>query len=232
MRTWPEIAAEWAYDQMIANLVSIRLRRIAPDHAYPLDVDIKFARQIDANKERLHGRYRQILKVAVQDAFCRAYKPLHSSRLEQLAECNLSAFLSDQAREFYATQSWARVLEVHLLVEKPWADPAIFTGIRRSGQVAMIYLNEQPTAAGAPAWGPAATDSGYQLALWMCMRRLNDSEAAQGVAREFAEEVLATIDDDHWAMSGDEVGAHIERIAGNVPAGKPIERSLDHDSHE
>lgn len=232
MRTWPEIAAEWAYDQMIANLVAMRIRRLAPDHAYPLDVDMKFARQLDEHKERLHGRYRQILNVAVQDEFCRAYKPLHSSRLEQLAERNLSSFLSDQAREFYARETWAKVMQVHVLVEKPWGQPVIFTGIRRLGQVAMIYLNEHPTPAGSPAWGPSATESGNQLALWICMRRLNDSEAAQGVAREFAEQVLAKIDDDHWAMSGDEVGAYIERIAGNVPAVKPIERSLDHDSHE
>jgi len=227
---WAKEMAAWTMDQLGHNLVALRFRHTSTPA--PANADLHFA--------ELFNRDRQRVLQQVQTALETVYAAMHRERggypptigwCEQQAEDLLAQQITEMARGVYGQAIWFRTARVHVLVEKPFERPMIFSGVRQRpfDFEADLYLNDEalvPVARNPQAqypywhWGilPSGADqadfqrASQQTALEICRRFLGDLDCALGVHEEFARTVLAPIQADEWALNGAEVGRHIRQI--------------------
>lgn len=227
---WVKLAAQWACDSICANLVAIRFRNLGS--GAPRNLDVPFGETL--NKET--GRWKPMLGRIVPEALESVYRrghgwPVKLGVVEQLTEWALSKLFTELAIEVYGQAPWIRSCRVHVLLEKPWEWPEIYSGeVTKDAHLFHLWGNDaelpppanfDPKRDGPPwLWGVnpergSLVRAQERAAYAICHARLRDPEAALGVYLEFAAAVLAPMSNapgDRWAMSGEQVGEAIEKI--------------------
>ena len=222
MKIWPELAGELYTAEAIRNLIGIRLFKNGVD-VDDLNHVVDFSRKLNAESGEWPKavKLRLISKLAYyQSVFDR---PADLGVMQLYAQNAIISILSDRFEQWYAGQEWTQDVTVSILVNLPWKQPEIYSGMLTPATGLLeVWKNDYRleiirVPVGAKEMGAvAAADAAECIA----SDYLHNVDAAKGV-RLLLGDMLMTNGDGSWAVSSEQIGIWLREIT-NPASVKPV----------